>query len=126
MNERIYPSNMNDMAFATALLKIIDRFGISTLLNENQTIALLSDISPQLKREKELLKQFYKCDGAKLLIDAKRITGAQQETQKQKVAKLLVENYWVADTAAHYVCDLFWYAIPGEMPTRGVYAEKTI
>ena len=51
-----------DLAFANAIKAIISHSGEAILQNETQTIAMFSDLAPQLKREKELLKQFYKCD----------------------------------------------------------------
>lgn len=115
-----------DWAFADAIRTVIAHSGEAVLQNEAQTIAMISDLAPQLKREKELLKQFYRCDGCNLFIAARSMTGAQREAQRKKVAKLLIENYWVADSAAQYICDQFWYAISGEIPTEDACSEKKV
>ena len=49
---------------------------------------------------------------------------SQRKAQKEKVEKLLIENYWVADAAAYYVCDQFWYAISREIPSDGAEEQK--
>lgn len=116
----------SDFAFAEAIKAIVVHSGESILKNESQTIAMFSDLAPQLKRERELLKQFYKCDGCNLLLSARKMTGSQRISQREKVAKMLIENYWVADSAAYYVCDQFWYAISGEKPIgQNFSSQKT-
>lgn len=104
----------SDFAFAEAIKAIVAHSGEAILRNESQTIAMFSDLAPQLKRERELLKQFYKCDGCNLLLAARKMTDSQRISQREKVVKMLIEDYWVADSAAYYVCDQFWYAISGE------------
>lgn len=104
----------SDFAFAEAIKAIVAHSGEAILRNESQTIAMFSDLAPQLKRERELLKQFFKCDGCNLLLAARKMTDSQRISQREKVARMLIENYWVADSAAYYVCDQFWYAISGE------------
>lgn len=113
-----------DFAFADAIKAIVAHSGEAILQNETQTIAMFSDLAPQLKREKELLKQFYKCDGCNLLLAARGMATSQRKAQKEKVVKLLIENYWVADAAAYHVCNQFWYAISGEIPSDGTEASQ--
>lgn len=76
-----------DWAYADAIRTVIAHSGEAVLQNEAQTIAMISDLAPQLKREKEMLKQFYRCDSCNLLIATRSMTGAQREAQRKKVAK---------------------------------------
>ena len=104
----------NDYAFADVIRSIISHSGEQVIQNEEQTIAMFSDLAPQLKRECELLKQFYRCSGPSTFLNARSMPAHQHNAQRKRVAEMLMENYWVAEGAAYYVCEQFWYAVTGQ------------
>ena len=63
----------------TRVLKlIIKKFGIDTLRNGSRTIALFADFAPQCRKEMNMLQYLVKCNGHKLLLDARDASTDEQ------------------------------------------------
>lgn len=116
--------NQSGNALRDVIRAIIAHSSESILYDEMKTIAMFSDLAPQLVREKELLRQFYRCNGYSMLFAVKGKPDLQKKAQLEKVSKLLMDNFWVSDIAAHYICDQFWWAISGEESPRSIAASK--
>ena len=115
--------------FATmeeALREIASRFGLAALRDDRKLMALFSDLSPQLKRERLLLSYLVQGRGHIQLLDA---WGKDEEEQRRcclEVCRFLTEEQFVSKQAAETVCMEFARAIGfsicgggGENPAAG-------
>lgn len=86
------------------LQEILQRFGVDTLRNGQKLIALFSDLSPQLKRERLLLTYLIQADGNIKLLEARGKAKAEQQACFQQVCKYMVDEQFVAEDAARRIC----------------------
>lgn len=93
------------------LQEILQRFGVDTLKNGQKLIALFSDLSPQLKRERLLLTYLIQADGNIKLLEARGKANAEQQACFQQVCKYLVDEQFVAEDAARRICTSYSVAI---------------
>lgn len=87
--------------------------GEKTLTNTSLMQAIFLDIAPTMKREKELLRAFLMCDGARKLLQARGSTAASQKAVMESMVKVLCEEQSIAEDAARHVCAEFYYGITG-------------
>jgi len=93
------------------LQEILQRFGVDALKNGQKLIALFSDLSPQLKRERLLLTYLIQADGNVKLLEARGKAKAEQQACFQQVCKYLVDEQFVAEDAARRICTSYSVAI---------------
>lgn len=93
------------------LQEILQRFGVDSLKNGQKLIALFSDLSPQLKRERLLLTYLIQADGNIKLLEARGKAKAEQQACFQQVCKYLVDEQFVAEDAARRICTSYSVAI---------------
>lgn len=84
---------------------------MDTLKNGQKLIALFSDLSPQLKRERLLLTYLIQADGNIKLLEARGKAKAEQQACFQQVCKYLVDEQFVAEDAARRICTSYSLAI---------------
>lgn len=93
------------------LQEILQRFGMDILKNGQKLIAIFSDLSPQLKRERLLLTYLIQADGNNKLLEARGLAKDEQQACFQQVCKYLVEEQFVAEEAARRICTSYSMAI---------------
>lgn len=93
------------------LVEIVQRFGIDILRNGSKTVAIFSDLAPQLRKERVLLTYLTQFDGNLKLLEVKHLTQAKQHAAYLKVVQHLTDEQFVAQSAAENVCQCFLKAI---------------
>lgn len=93
------------------LVEIVQRFGIDILRNGSKTVAIFSDLAPQLRKERLLLTYLTQFEGNLKLLEVKHLTQAKQRATYLKVVQHLTDEQFVAQTAAENVCQCFLKAI---------------
>lgn len=98
----------------TVLVQICVQFGAETLKNGNQTCALISDLAPQLVRERTLLKNVYAmaADPMAAYIDA--LTGSGDRDRAVYVLRRKLEDSFMAEEAIGMVIDGLGRAVTGD------------
>lgn len=89
------------------LTEITSRFGVDVLRNGQRTMALFSDLSPSLMRERLLLSYLIQSDGNIQLLQVRDKTEVEQQACFQKVCRYLVDEQFVAEEAAYKICTSF-------------------
>ena len=95
----------------SVLVEIVQRFGIDILRNGSKTVAIFSDLAPQLRKERLLLTYLTQFEGNLKLLEVKHLTQAKQRATYLKVVQHLTDEQFVAQTAAENVCQCFLKAI---------------
>lgn len=116
------------------LQEILQRFGMETLKNGQKLIALFSDLSPQLKRERLLLTYLIQADGNIKLLEARGKTKNEQQACFHQVCKYLIDEQFVAEDAARRICMSYSVAIglnvanekPVTITNSGSASEKAV
>ncbi len=93
------------------LVEIVQRFGIDILRNGSKTVAIFSDLAPQLRKERLLLTYLTQFDGNIKLLDVKHLSQAKQHAAYLKAVQHLTDEQFVAQSAAENVCQCFLKAI---------------
>ena len=93
------------------LIEITTRFGMDTLRNGQRTVALFSDLSPNMRRERLLLSYLIQADGNIKLLEVRNKAGGEQQACFLQVCKPMVDEQFVAEDAARKICLSFSTAI---------------
>ena len=93
------------------LAEIISRFGIDVLNNGQKTIALFSDLSPTLRRERLLLTYLTQAGGNRKLLEVRDKPTVEQQACFLQVCKYMTDEQLVAEDAAQNICTSFSNAI---------------
>lgn len=99
------------MTLEFVLAEIVQRFGADILRDGPRTIAMFSDLAPQLRKEKILLSYLIQGNGNIQLLEAHRLDAAGQRASYMKVVQYLTEEQFVAQSAAENVCLSFLNAL---------------
>lgn len=98
----------------TAVLTYMaSEFGDDVLKSESKLLGTFSDLAPQLKRERIMLRHFVECKGNAVLLNACKKDEATAKTQIEIIIRRMEEDLMVAHGVAKYVCSCFWIAIGG-------------
>lgn len=89
------------------LTEITSRFGMDVLKNGQKTMALFSDLSPTLLRERLLLSYLIQSEGNLQLLSVRDKEAIEQQACFQKVCRYLVDEQFVAQEAAYKICTSF-------------------
>lgn len=89
--------------------KIVQDHGEKALLDSQFTLAVFMDLAPTLKKERELLRAFLLCDGAKKVLDSRGLSDSDRDSRIKALIQQLVTDHWVAESAAKFICDEFYY-----------------
>lgn len=108
------------------LLEIVRRFGMDILRHSSKTIAIFSDLAPQMRREKLLLTYLMQCNGNIRLLEVKNLTQSEQRATYLKVVQHLTNEQFVAQAAAENVCLCFLKAIGVCIPSEQVFSPRHI
>ena len=89
------------------LLEITTQFGVDTLKNGQKTIALFSDLCPDLKRERLLLSYLIQSDGNNKLLAVRNKPFGEQQSCFRQVCQYMTEEMFVSPEAAKRICMSF-------------------
>lgn len=103
------PQKLNTVE--AVLAEIISRFGVDALKNGQRTVALFSDLSPNMRRERLLLTYLIQSDGNTKLLEVRNKAISEQQICFQQVCRYMVEKQFVAEDAAQKICYSFSTAI---------------
>lgn len=93
--------------------KIARDQGEKSLLDSRSTQAMFMDLAPTLKKEKELLRSFYLCNGAEKLIRDLAEYPSGLEGCMNSLVRDLEEKQGMSHNAACFVCSEFYYGLTG-------------
>lgn len=91
--------------------EMIEKFGVDILRDGTKTVAVFSDLAPQLRKQRLLLTYLTQFDGNQKLLEAREMDLAQQKVQYLKVVQYLTDEQYVDQTAAENICLSFLKAI---------------
>lgn len=104
----------NSNTLGDVIRKIAQEHGEKALLDSRFTLAIFMDLAPNLKKEKELLRSFLLCNGAKKIITTKSESYDAQEACMNSLIGELKENHWLSEDAAKYVCSEFYKGLTNQ------------
>jgi len=98
---------------ADVIRKIVQDHGEKALLDSQFTLAVFMDLAPTLKKERELLRAFLLCDGAKKVLDSRGLSSSERDGRISALIQQIANDHWVAESAAKLICDEFYYGVTG-------------
>lgn len=101
--------NMN-----AVLAYIAKSFGDEVLKSGPKLLSIFSDLAPQLKREKIMLRHFVECDGNIMLINAAKKDDGEAKARIESVIERMEDELMITHDAARNVCACFWAAVGGK------------
>ncbi len=104
----------NTQKLGDVIQTIAKNHGEKSLLDDNFTMAVFSDLAPTLSKERELLRAFLMCNGAQSILSIKNAPIPQQKACMDKIAKAMEEKHWVAESAARFACSEFYRGVTGK------------
>lgn len=104
--------------------KIVQDHGEKALLDSQFTLAVFMDLAPTLKKERELLRAFLLCDGAKKVLDSRGLSPSERDARISALIQQIANDHWVAENAAKLICDEFYYGVTGVKFTTTVTKPK--
>ena len=116
-----------ELTSAEAVLReIADRFGVETLGEGQKLVALFSDLSPQMTRERFLLTYLVQSGGNRLLLEARGLPEKERQARLLQASRRLVEERAVDRAAAAMICGSFSLAIGlgAELPEEAAGQER--
>lgn len=123
----LYPRAEEKPESMAAVLKIIiDHGGVDALRDSRRSLALFSDLAPDLRKERTLYAHLVQCGGNTLLLDALGKARPQQIAARSMVIQRLTEEIMLSEAAAIQACDSFWEAIGGQPFPSGDPVSDTI
>ena len=96
------------------LRAIIAHGGLNTLRNGKRSLAMFSDLAPNLRKEKTMFSYLVQVEGNKVLFDALHESKSEQLILRRRIVQNMVETFLVTETIAFTACDSFWEVIGGE------------
>ena len=90
---------------------IISRYGVDSLRNGSRTLAMLGDLSPNLRKERILLGYLIQYDNHIRLLELRQEKPEQQVVVYRKVVQTLQDEQMIAQAAAEEVCLQFLQAL---------------
>ncbi|MBQ5754333.1 MAG: sel1 repeat family protein, partial [Oscillospiraceae bacterium] len=91
----------------------LDLMGREGLRESGRVQGLFAETGEALRREMGLVQAFLQCGGNTAFLDALEEDAPRQALVRARVAESLVRDKWIAQPAAQYICDSFWFAITG-------------
>ena len=102
------------LSIEDVLKTIVSRRGPEILLDGTCSLAMFSDLAPDLRKEKIMFSYLIQCSGNAALLDALTKSRPQQIAARGLVIRQLMDNTLLPETLAVQVCDSFWAAIGGQ------------
>ena len=93
---------------------IIRRGGVDALKDGRRTLAMFSDLAPDLRKEKTMFSYLLQCDGHAVLLDALTKARPQQIATRAVLIQRMTDELLLTEAAAIQACDSFWAAIGGQ------------
>lgn len=106
------------------LHEILQRFGADTLKNGQKLIALFSDLSPQLKRERLLLNYLVQSGGNIKLLEVRDKSRDEQQVCFDQVCRYLIDEQFIAEDAAIRICQSYSMALGMKFATKKVLVSS--
>ena len=94
--------------------KISQDHGEKKLLDAQFTLAVFTDLAPNLKKEKELLRSFLLCNGAEKILQVKNASFQDQKRCIDGLVKSMEDDHWVATEAARLICSEFYRGVTNQ------------
>ena len=93
---------------------IIRRSGVDALKDGRRTLAMFSDLAPDLRKEKTMFSYLLQCDGHAVLLEALTKARSQQIATRAVLIQRMTDELLLSEAAAIQACDGFWAAIGGQ------------
>ena len=93
---------------------IIRRDGVDALKDGRRTLAMFSDLAPDLRKEKTMFSYLLQCDGHAVLLDALTKARPQQIATRAVLIQRMTDELLLSEAIATQACDGFWAAIGGQ------------
>ncbi|MBQ5755231.1 MAG: SEL1-like repeat protein, partial [Oscillospiraceae bacterium] len=91
----------------------LDLMGRDGLREGGRVQGLFAETGDTLRREMGLVQAFLQCGGNTAFLDALEEDAPRQTLVRARIVETLVRDKWIAQPAAQYICDSFWFAITG-------------
>ena len=122
---------MNDTNPHTLLdtLHLISKtLGSDTLTDGSKLLSAFTDLAPQLKKERNLLKLFIDAGGSKKLYAAKDFDPDTLHAAVKSIIRDLNENWSMDQKAAESICSAYYQALTGKSlpPLKASNSKKTV
>ena len=98
----------------SVLKTIIDHCGPDALKDGRRTLAMFSDLAPDLKKEKTMFSYLLQCDGHAVLLEALTKPRPQQIAVRAVLIQRMTDDLLLSEAIATQACDGFWTAIGGQ------------
>ena len=98
----------------SVLKTIIDHCGLNALKDGRRTLAMVSDLAPDLKKEKTMFGFLVQVDGNRLLLDALASSRSEQLTLRGRITQEMMDAFLISEAVARTAFDGFWAAIGGQ------------
>ena len=117
-----------EMRFATnvrdAMSEITLQFGVQTLNDGKRLLAFFTDIAPTLQKERRIISCFISCEGHVSLYDVRNSSKSTQQIAFEKVVHKMVDEWYIAETAARMVCQAYFDALSAKPDTQSHHVLK--
>ena len=111
----------------SVLRDIETQFGEAALQDKGRLVSFFSDLAPELKREKNLLKCFAECDGNTRLLDVRNRSAADQQVAVEQTIQQMQNHFFIDRTAAQTICAAYLRALhPAETPAAESVCEPVV
>lgn len=104
---------------------ILQNFGLEAMGDGIKLQSIFSDLAPQLKREKVMLRYFVECNGNEVFLNAVHKDQTDAQVMLKTVIDQMENDLLVSHDAVQHVCRSFWSVIGGKeyaflQPTKTV------
>ena len=107
-----------------AMSEITLQFGVETLNDGKRLLAFFTDIAPSLQKERRIISCFISCDGHVSLYDVRNSSKSTQQIAFEKVVHKMVDEWYIAETAARMVCQAYFDALSAKPPMESQHMLK--
>ncbi|MBQ5754090.1 MAG: sel1 repeat family protein, partial [Oscillospiraceae bacterium] len=91
----------------------LELMGKEGLRESSRVLGLFADAGPELEGQLQLVRIFFASGSHLALLDALGRDAAAQTLARSRSLNTLTATYYLAEPAARYICDSFWFAITG-------------
>lgn len=122
--------NKREIRFATtvqdAMSEITLQFGVQTLNDGKRLLAFFTDIAPSLQKERRIISCFISCEGHVSLYNVRNSSKSTQQIAFEKVVHKMVDEWYIAETAARMVCQAYFDALSAKPATESHHVLKPV
>lgn len=96
------------------LSAILDTHGREALQDSRLVLGCFRDLAPKRKRDLRILRYFTECQGPKTLFEALNGADTDQRICLERVARMMIDDLVVDQTASYTVCQVYWKVLSGQ------------